>query len=444
MKTFAALFLAVGLFLSSLFITNTVHAFDWRAHEGESIKLMLVAHTWTDATIKRLEKFTELTGIQVTYDVLPEEEYFDKLTLILAGRSDEYDVFMTGAQQIWEFASSNWIKPLDGYIADGKLTNPDFDLDDFLPSMIAAGRWNLKSGSAVGSGSTWALPWVSHGSALFYRKDILDKHKIAPPKNLQQLHDVVVKLKKAEPDMYPLSVRGTRSWATIHPSVLSWFASYGGKDFNADMECTIDEPKEIVDAHKLWGKILKDGGPPNYASMTWYEVFSDMVGGKAVMAYDADVLGFFVHQPANEAVWGKIAWTEPPGKPDGQNASALWIWLMAMNANSVKKDSAWYFLQWVAGKDHLTDAALNDVLINPVRKSVWANPEFEKRFADHTGYYRVFNATTENSGLYYTPQKNFFEFTAEWAAAIQKIVAGYGDPEKNLNQVTKKIDRLKK
>ncbi|MFN2201905.1 MAG: extracellular solute-binding protein, partial [Caldilineaceae bacterium] len=77
--------------------------FDWRAFEGESLKLLLNQHPYQQALVGELDKFTELTGIEVTYDVFPEQNYFDKVTIDLqAGDASTYDVFMTGAYMIWQ------------------------------------------------------------------------------------------------------------------------------------------------------------------------------------------------------------------------------------------------------------------------------------------------------------------------------------------------------
>ena len=79
--------------------------FDWRAHEGESLKLLLNQHPYQQALVGELPKFTELTGIEVTYDVFPEQNYFDKVTIDLqAGEASTYDVFMTGAYMIWQLS----------------------------------------------------------------------------------------------------------------------------------------------------------------------------------------------------------------------------------------------------------------------------------------------------------------------------------------------------
>ena len=41
------------------------------------------------------QAFEEMTGLKVTYDIFPEDVYFDKVTAALSSKSTQYDVFMT-------------------------------------------------------------------------------------------------------------------------------------------------------------------------------------------------------------------------------------------------------------------------------------------------------------------------------------------------------------
>jgi len=49
---------------------------------------------------------------------------------------------------------------------------------------------------------------------------------------MPELLELCAKLQKLEPEMYPIAVRGTRSWATIHPGFLSAFNGYDAKDYD--------------------------------------------------------------------------------------------------------------------------------------------------------------------------------------------------------------------
>src|SRR6056297_1563924 len=77
------------------------NGFDWKRHAGTTVKLLLNKHPYADALIANLENFKELTGMEVEYDVFPEDVYFDKVTAALSSGSTEYDAFMTGAYMTW-------------------------------------------------------------------------------------------------------------------------------------------------------------------------------------------------------------------------------------------------------------------------------------------------------------------------------------------------------
>jgi multiple sugar transport system substrate-binding protein len=83
--------------------------FNWKAYSGKSVKLLLNKHPYVDAMIGDLEAFKTLTGMNVTYDIFPEDVYFDKVTAALSSKSDQYDAFMTGAYMTWTYGPAGWI-----------------------------------------------------------------------------------------------------------------------------------------------------------------------------------------------------------------------------------------------------------------------------------------------------------------------------------------------
>ena len=140
-------------------VTSAQDEFDWRKYEGTTLRLLLNQHPYQQALVGELDKFTELTGIQTEYDVIPEQNYFDKVTIDLsAGDASTYDVFMTGAYMIWQYAPAGWMEPLEPYINDPAKTNPDYDFEDILPDLRNSEMWNLIPGREnLGVGSQYAL-----------------------------------------------------------------------------------------------------------------------------------------------------------------------------------------------------------------------------------------------------------------------------------------------
>ncbi|MEW6581013.1 MAG: sugar ABC transporter substrate-binding protein [Chloroflexota bacterium] len=409
-------------------VTTAQDSFDWRKYEGTTLRLLLNQHPYQQALVGELDKFTELTGIKTEYDVVPEQNYFDKVTIDLsAGDASTYDVFMTGAYMIWQYAPAGWMEPLEPYINDPTKTNPDYDFEDIFADLRLSEQWNLVPGREnLGQGSQYAIPWGFETNALMYRKDLLEEQGLSVPTTLDELVAAAEILDEAYPDMAGIVVRGSLNWATIHPGFMTMYSSYGCQDYDAEMKPQMNSDC-AVEVTEKWAKMVRDSGPEAWTTYTWYQAGSDFGAGKAAMLFDADILGYFQNQPgtAPEGVLGNIAWAPGPRGPNGDLRTNIWIWSLAMNAGSSKKDAAWYFLQWATGKDFLTTAAVEYTFVDPVRQSIWENPDFLARMAEQTDYYETFQTIMSgDTKIQFTPQPLFFETTTEWAQALQDIYAG--------------------
>jgi multiple sugar transport system substrate-binding protein len=423
-------------------VTSAQGEFDWRAHEGTTLRVLLNQHPYQQALVGELDKFTELTGIQVEYDVFPEQNYFDKVTIDLsAGDSSTYDVFMTGAYMIWQYAPAGWMEPLEGYINDPAKTNPDYDFEDIFPDLRNSEMWNLEPGREnLGQGSQYAIPWGFETNAFMYRKDLFDKHGLSVPTTLDELVAVAKQLDELEPDMAGIVVRGSLNWATIHPGFMTMYSSYGCEDYNANMEPQMNS-ECAVEVTEKWAEMVREAGPDAWTTYTWYQAGSDFGAGTAGILFDADILAYFQNQEgtAAEDVLGNIAWAPGPRGPDGALHTNIWIWSLAMNAGSENKDAAWYFMQWATGKDFLTTGAIDYSMVDPVRASIWENPDFQAKMAEQTDFLETFNTIMSNDAkIQFTPQPLFFETTTEWAQALQDIYAG-ADVQQRLDELVESL-----
>ena len=122
---------------------------------------------------------------------------------------------------------------LNEYIKDPAKTNPNYDWDDVLPGLRASTAWNGVPGGELGSADAkqWCIPWGFELNNLTYNRKMFDKVGVEPPKNLAELIETAAKLTKDLGGPYGIGVRGSRSWATIHPGFLSGYSNFGQKDF---------------------------------------------------------------------------------------------------------------------------------------------------------------------------------------------------------------------
>lgn len=420
--------------------------FDWKMASGTTINVMLNKHPYADAIIAKLPEFEQKTGIKVNYSVTPEENYFDKVTTALNAKNGNPDVFMTGSYQIWEYATAGYMEPLDPFINDPSKTAADWDVSDFYEGIINGDKWDLKPGHPVGTGNLWAVPLGFETNTLMYNKKAFEKAGIKePPKTLDELVEVAKKLNGWNgPGSYGIAVRGTRSWATIHPGYMTAFYLNGAKDFaveNGKLVCKLDSP-EAIEVTQKFADMIKAAGPKDWTNYTWYQVGTDLGAGKAAMIYDADILGFF-QNTGQTAEAGNIAWAPPPKLKDNVPLGANeWIWSIAMNSSSKNKQAAWIFMQYFTSKEHTLWGATEAQVVDPVRKSVWANTKFTERMKNQTGYVDTFQAIINDTSIKFTPQPEFFNTTTEWAATLQKIVTQNVPADQAMKELTTKINDM--
>jgi multiple sugar transport system substrate-binding protein len=417
-------------------------AFDWKANTGVTLKVLTVKHPWTDYMITKLKDYEALTGQKVVIDLLPEEQYFDKVTTTLAAKSGEYDVYWTGFQQVWQYAPPGWFQDLDPFINDASKTAPDYDFADIYPQFVNSLRWDKVNGHPTGTGPLWAIPEHPHATALMYQKDLFAKYSLKVPDTFEELYTTAKKIKELEPKLTPFEVRGTRSWATIHAQVLGGFLSYGGQDFDTNLNCLLDSDKSVA-FHTIWSKTLREAGPTDYSKATFGDITVDLSSGQLAMSIDAEVLGFWAEQAKDSPVKGKLGYAPPPAGPDGKRVSGLWVWAYAMNSASKNKDAAWKFIQWTTSKDMDVADMLNGNKILPIRKSTQANKDVLAREGQFYGLPATLEKTLPITVPGYTPQNHFFEFTTEWSGALQSMISDGKPVKDSLTAVVSAMKGLK-
>ncbi|MDR1374929.1 MAG: extracellular solute-binding protein, partial [Treponema sp.] len=209
----------------------TAKEFSWDMAKGAGITILLNQHTAANEIEKYISDFENLTGIRCSVSILPEDNYYDKLTISLSSGS-EPDVFMCGPLMPWELAGEGYIEDLASYISNPILTNPDYDINDFFPGVLGMFKWDTKDGHSVGTGPQWSIPMVFEQYVLGYNKRIFAERNIKVPTTTAELLAAAIALQGFDgPGTYGIALRGTRNWYTCTTSYITNFANYGGVEF---------------------------------------------------------------------------------------------------------------------------------------------------------------------------------------------------------------------
>lgn len=399
-------------------------SFDWKRLSGQTVRLLQTPHPYQQSFQPLLKEFTDLTGIQVVADLVPESAYFTKLNTELAGGSGSHDVFMVGAYFIWQYGPPGWMEDLKPWIANASATSQEYDFEDIYEGLRTSTSWDFKPGSPLGTGGQWAIPWGFENNVVAYNKKFFDAKGITPADDWGNFQQLAVDLTDRSEGRYGVTFRGSKSWATIHPGFITQYSRMGCKDYtseNGELVPGMATPQAIA-FQKEWVELARVAGPASWTTYEYPDCTRDLGNGNAMMCYDADSATYPKNKPGASKEAGNLAWHPGPAGPDGSYATNLWTWSLAMNAASKNKLAAWLFMQWATGKDAMTKA-VGSAFADPTRKSVF-DGAFKQTLGGFPGYLETFERVVGSSKIQFTPQTSFFQTTQDWAVALQDIYGG--------------------
>lgn len=404
--------------------------FSWRQCSGQTLRVMLSRHPYSEGIRRKIEEFEQLTGIKVAFAMYPEDKYFPVLDAAFDSEGGKPDVFMTGVYQVWEYAQSGRMIPLDPFILNSSLTRHGYNINDFFPKIIGAFRWNGKAGSPLGEGPLWAVPIGFEACALTYNREVLARHRLPVPATMEELLSTGKMLNMFEgKETYGVAARGAGEWNSLHSGYITAFVNYGARDMAVEdgrLVSKVNSP-EAVAVTDLWVRMLKESGAPDWEYYDWYRCLEDIGNRKAALLFDSDIVGYYANTPGASSQSGKLGIALPPapaGTAPENVKSNLWVWGLAVSPESPTVNAAWLFVQFFTSREFQVYSVLDWKSLNPPRRSVFNEPAFQRTIASMHGYSEVFSHIIENTTVYFTPNQFFFDISERWAAVLRDIANG--------------------
>ena len=337
--------------------------FDWKQFKGTTIYIPFVKHPWATVAEQALPEFTDLTGITVNYEDLPEIQARQKLVVEFAGGGGTLDAFVTSLHvEKTLFSKSGWYLPLNDMLADKKLVSPELDMKDTVGAAIAA--------ITASDGKVLALPNFTDVSIMAYRKDLLEAKGIKPPQDHTEL-EAAVKALHNPPQVYGWCARGLKN-----ANMTQWpcqFLNFGG-EYIKDGKAALNSPggQQSVE---FYTRMDHDYGPPGVVNFNWYEVTAAFLQGQ--VAFMEDGVNFFTQyeDASKSAVKGKVGYMLVPKGPGGQ-IPPTYTSGVAVSSRSKNPGAAFLFAQWLTGKTVGIKEQLGGVGV--ARLSTWDDPKVKE------------------------------------------------------------------
>ena len=194
-------------------------------------------------------------------------------------------------------------------------------------------------------GQLMAVPAFPAVSLLYYRKDILAKHKLSPPTTYQELAEMAAKLSKEE-GIDGFIWQGDEYEGFVC-NFLEVYRAHGGVISNLPKGVTIDPVALKVSLEYL--KALVDSGASPAAVLQYreQETRNAFLDGDAVFARDWDDLAGFVEGEDGD-VAGKVGLAIIPGTKDREAVPTLGGWHLAVNAKTMYAEQSWKLVEFLA------------------------------------------------------------------------------------------------
>jgi multiple sugar transport system substrate-binding protein len=286
------------------------------------------------------------------------------LSTVLNAKDSAIDVYLIDIVNPAQYFSAGWLEPLNAYMGE-----PAAALKPFLP---------VYATSNVVEGKLAAMPAFADAMFMYYRKDLLEKHKIAEPRTWDELAAAAKKIQVAEgnANLQGLSIQG----APIEGAVCTFLLPYWsqGKDFNdASGKLTLDRAAAAKGLHQWLSMVDAGVIKKNVAEVKTPDTVNEFKAGQVVFAINWSWAWDRFADDADSKVKGRVGVMPLPAMPGGKSATCVGGWQWAVSAFSKHKADAAKLVKYMAGPEASKFLAIEGALL-PTTAALYTDAEVVK------------------------------------------------------------------
>lgn len=302
--------------------------------------------------------------VEVEVGGATSEQQQQYLNTVLASKDSALDLILIDVIRPAQWAAAQWAEPLDSYLGAEK----DAIMARYLPAYRAA---NIVNGKVI------ALPYFADAQFLYYRKDLLEKHGLQPPKTWDELKAAAQKIMAAEGNA---NLRGFETaGAPIEGTVCTYLVPMwgAGEDLLKDGKLNLagDAAKKPF---QLWADLkAANVTPPNLAEIPTDRIRQNMQAGNLIFGMTWGYVWNRLENDADSTVKGKIGVVPLPGFTADKAATCIGGWQIAVSSFSKNKAEAAKLARYLSSPEVAKQQAILASHL-PVFAGVYADAEVLK------------------------------------------------------------------
>jgi len=292
-------------------------------------------------------------GLIVREELLPsssdrQHQYY---AMNLDGGQAPFDLL--GVDTIWvqEFAKARWLASLDAFL-------PPVEREQFFPGPIQA---------AIFEGHLFAIPWYIDAGVLYYRRDLLDRYGIAPPKtwpDLVQAARLVLDGEK-DPGLAGFVWQG-KQYEGLVCVALEILRSNGSDLWEGDRtraEAGLQFLRETVAEYRI---------TPVSVGMADEESTRQVFGSGRALFMRNWPYAWPLFQREGSVVKGRVGIAPLPSFPGYPSAPTLGGWMLAMPSGTSHPHETGELIRFLTSPDAQRRIAL-EIGYNPTRRALYSD-----------------------------------------------------------------------
>jgi multiple sugar transport system substrate-binding protein len=402
-RTFlCCLVLSLGLDRGSLLAQNTELRFvTWKSE---------VSEVWHQA-IADFER--QNPGVKVVSEIGPQSstQLHDLLTQKLRNRDARLDVFVMDVVWPAEFASAGWALPLDRYFTAT-------ESDKFLRAPMSANRYR---------GQFFGVPLFIDAALLYYRKDLLDKYNLPPPRTWPELVEQAKSILGREKDSHLVGFSGQfKQYEGLVCNMMEYILGNGGALWDENrLTSALDGPAALAAVRFVRDRMIGEISHRGVLAYEEPESLALFTQGQAIFHRNWPYAWSVANDAEKSKVAGKVGMTPLPGFSVGSGVATLGGWQIGISRFSQKPDLAWRFASFMTAPELQKRIALATGRA-PTRTALYTDPEVAKKIPELKTLRATFDrAVPRPTTPVYVPLSNIMQRYFSSALAL---------PNTNINQ----------
>ncbi|WP_432177105.1 ABC transporter substrate-binding protein [Streptomyces sp. Tue6028] len=354
-------------------------------------------------------------GEKVTLVELPDsadETHAQMTTDLRGGDRSRFDVLNIDVNWTSEFAAAGWIRPLP---------RDRFPLKTFLDPV---------TDTATYDGQLYAVPYVTNAGLLLYRKDVLAKEGVPPPRTWAELErDARTIAPKYGLDGYAgqflpyegLTVNAAEAVYSAGGTILG--------DEGTRVTVNSDAAREGIG---FLARGVREGWIPQRALMYKEEESKQAFQDGRLLFLRNWPYAYVAASAKGSEVAGKVGAVPLPG-PDGPGRSVLGGSNLAVNTHARHPDSAARLIAYLTG-ERVQRQVLTRGALPPVRASLYDDPELIRRFP----YLPTLRAAVETASP--RPKSpHYDQVSLVVQAVVHDALTGHQTPESAVRRLAREL-----